>query len=70
MTQRISAGIDHRQTCLVFLELSRNDLSTAKTARDHYIHLSHKYGLSNVEIGSALGITESRVRAILSGGDE
>ena len=68
MTKRISAGSDHRQTCLVFLELAKNDLTTAKTARDHYIGLAHKYGLSNVEIGAAVGVTEARVRAILAGG--
>jgi hypothetical protein len=68
MTNRISDGIYHRATCLVFLELARNDLDTAKTARDYYIRLSRKYGLTNTEIGEAVGLTEGRVRAILAGG--
>lgn len=70
MTQRINPELDHQATCLVFLELSRHDLETAKRARDHYIGLAHKYGLSNVDIGRALDVTEARVRAILAGGVE
>lgn len=68
MTHRINTPDNtSRSTCTLFLELSRDDLEKAKRARNHYIGLAHKYGLSNVEIGAALGITEARVRAILAG---
>lgn len=69
MTKRINTPrqADSKDTCRLFLELAADDLSRAKRARDHYISLSHKYGLSNVEIGAALGISEARVRAILAG---
>lgn len=68
MTHRINTpDIPSRSTCKLFLELSRDDLEKAKRARNHYIRLAHKYELSNVEIGAALGITEARVRAILAG---
>ncbi len=69
MTQRINTPrhADNKDTCLLFLELAADDLAKAKRARDHYISLSHKYGLNNVEIGAALGISEARVRAILAG---
>ena len=57
---------DHRTTCRLFLELSRDDLDNAKRARDHYIGLARKYGLTNQEIGDCLGVSEARVRAILA----
>jgi hypothetical protein len=69
MTQRINTPRqpDSGDTCRLFLELAADDLAKAKRARDHYIVLSRKYGLNNVEIGAALGISEARVRAILAG---
>ena len=63
-----SLSTDSKATCKLFLELSCDDLETAKRQRDHYIGLARKYGLTHVEIGAALGITEARVRAILAGG--
>lgn len=71
MTQRIKTPpttLEH--TCKLFLELARDDLEKAKKARTHYIGLARKYGLSNAAIGSAAGISETRVRAILSGDTE
>lgn len=68
MTHRINTpDITSRSTCKLFLELSRDDLEKAKRARNHYIGLARKYGLTNQDIGDALGITEARVRAILAG---
>jgi PIN domain nuclease of toxin-antitoxin system len=68
MSQRITPEtVDHKATAKLFLELAADDLAKAKRARDHYVGLSSKYGLSNVEIGACLGISESRVRAILAG---
>lgn len=68
MTQRIKTPLssDSKATCKLFLELSRDDLEKAKRSRDHYITLARKYGLTNGEIGEALGISEARVRAILN----
>lgn len=71
MVNRISnAPDDHKQTCRLFLELARDDLEQAKRTREYYIRLSSQYGLSNTEIGRAVGVSEARVRAILAGGVE
>jgi len=68
MTQRIKAPeTDSKETCRLFLELAAADLAQAKRTRDYYVGLSRKYGLTNADIGSALGLTEARVRAILAG---
>ena len=71
MSQRTSTTFpDHHATCRLFLELAADDLAKAKRARDHYVRLSHRYGMSNVDIGRSLGVSEARVRAILrDGGD-
>lgn len=58
--------VDSHATCRLYLELAARDLESAKQARDHYIRLSRRYGLTHQDIGDALGITESRVRAILA----
>lgn len=67
MTHRISEQSNHRDIARIYLELSREDLENVKRNRDNYIHLAKKYGLSNVEIGEAVGLSEARVRAILRG---
>lgn len=67
--QLIDPAGDHRATCRIFLELAADDLTKAKEARIRYIELANKYGLTNVEIGDAVGISEARVRAILAGGE-
>lgn len=49
----------------LFLEMAADDLVRAKRARDYYITLASKYGLSNVAIGRAVGLSETRVRQVL-----
>jgi len=68
MSNRINPGSDHKTTCRVFLELAADDLAQAKRTRDHYARLARKYGMTNAEIGSLLGISEARVRQIVAGG--
>jgi len=67
MSQRIKPSEpDSHETCRLFLELAADDLARAKRSRDHYIGLARRYGLTNADIGTALGISEARVRAILA----
>jgi len=68
MTKRINPESDRKATCLVFLELAADDLAKAKRARDYYAGLARKYGLTNADIGEALGMSEARVRQIIAGG--
>lgn len=69
-THRISdPGNDHKATCKLFLELAADDLANARRSRDRYVGLAHKYGLTNGEIGDAIGVSEARIRAILAGGE-
>lgn len=68
MTDRTAGTFpaDHRETCKVFLDLAAQDLAKAKSQRVYYATLAHKYGLTNVEIGRHLRITEGAVRAMLA----
>lgn len=67
MTDGISdQSTDHRETCRLFLELAADDLTRARRLRDHHIGLAHRYGLTNTEIGSKVGVSEARVRQILN----
>jgi DNA-directed RNA polymerase sigma subunit (sigma70/sigma32) len=68
MSNRINPESDHKTACRVFLELAADDLEKAKRTRDHYAGLARRYGLTNAEIGEALGISEARVRQIVAGG--
>lgn len=67
LPKNISAEPSQRDIARIYLELSKSDLENAKRNRSYYIGLAHRYGLSNVEIGEAVGVTEARVRAILGG---
>lgn len=68
MSNRINPESDHKATCRVFLELAAQDLANAMRTRNHYVGLANKYGLSNVDIGECLGVSETRVRQILADG--
>ena len=69
MTQRIKTPPTGtpQATARLFLELAADDLKRAKRTRDYYVTLAHKYEMSNVEIGVALGVSEGRIRQILAG---
>lgn len=69
MTQRIKTPLTGvpQDTVRLFLEMAADDLRRAKVVRYRYVELAHKYELSNVEIGEALGVTEARVRQMLAG---
>ena len=65
VTEHPDAALRKRQA-LAFLVESRKTLERAKRGRLHFIQLARTHGLTYVEIGDALGITEAGVRAILS----
>lgn len=47
-----------------FLSKVRDDLERVRLQRIHYVLISREHGLTNQEIGDALGISEARVRQI------
>lgn len=49
-----------------FLSRAADDLSRAKRTRLAYVKASKTHGLTNKQIGDALGISEARVRQMLS----
>lgn len=56
-----------KQIAITHLQLTREHFEKARTLRAHYAELGRTYGLTNQQIGDALGITEARVRQILAG---
>ena len=55
----------HRELCIEFLVLARHDLDQARLTRLRHILMARLHGLSNQEIGDALGISEAAVRSLM-----
>lgn len=55
-----------------FLLRARDDYDRAKRTRIAYILAAHKHGMSNVDIGALLGVSEAAVRSMIKrhGGDQ
>lgn len=51
--------------CLEYLAMTREDAEQVAHTRLHYVKLSRLYGLTNRQIGEALGVTEAAVRAMI-----
>lgn len=70
---RISESADNpadelRRHALGYLSLTREQGEAFARNRTYYATLARRYGLTLVQIGEALGITEARVRQIVAGG--
>lgn len=50
-----------------FLAMAREDLERAKRTRKAYALAARRHGLTNQQVGEALGISEARVRQLLKG---
>lgn len=48
-----------------FLELAKRDLERAKRTRTAYMKAAKEHGLTNQQIGEAVGVSEARVRQLL-----
>lgn len=60
---------DTKAIALSYLKLTRQQMEAARRNRVVFIELGQQYGLTNVEIGSALGMTEANVRSLVKRGD-
>lgn len=47
-----------------YLERAKDDLERAKRTRIAYVKAAQLHGLTNVEIGEVLGLSEARVRQL------
>jgi len=63
-----------QRIALTYLRISREELeakdvnlAVAKRVRAHYVTLARDYGMTNVAIAEALGLTEGAVRLMLKG---
>lgn len=56
---------EQQSITLKFLRMAADDLAKAKRLRLHYMRLGREYGLTNQEIGDALGVTEVAARRML-----
>jgi predicted transcriptional regulator len=63
---------DRRRIAGDYLTRVRDDFERALRSRIYYVLLAHKYGMSNVDIGALLGISEAAVRGLIKrhGGDQ
>jgi len=55
-----------RLSVIHYLQLTREQMESAKRNRVVYVKLAREYGFTNQSIGEYLDITESAVRAILT----
>ena len=57
---------DTRQKIAIeYLTLTKEHIKRAEALRIHYMRLGREYGLTNQEIGDALGVTEVAARRML-----
>ena len=60
--KRSDAKVAH---AVEYLKLAQRDMERARTARLHYAHLGRSFGMTNAEIGAALGVTEVAARMLI-----
>ena len=60
------SGDDKKSLALDFLSRAKGDLERAKRTRVTYARAAREHGVTNQQIGDALGVTEARVRQILA----
>jgi DNA-directed RNA polymerase specialized sigma24 family protein len=66
MEHSIAQSEDKRKVAAEYLKLAARDLDRATQVRIHYVILARKYGLTNQQIGSALGVSEAAVRSLVT----